>query len=61
MFPENLKSLRMEKKKTQEEIATVMHVTRQTYARWEGGHVEPSLQNLRQIADYFDVTVDQLL
>lgn len=23
--------------------------------------MEPSLQNLRQIADYFDVTVDQLL
>ena len=46
---------------TQEEMADAMHVSRQTYVRWEAGHVEPSLQNLRRIADYFDVTVDQLL
>ena len=61
MFPENLKSLRMEKKMTQEEMADAMHVSRQTYVRWEAGHVEPSLQNLRQISEYFDVTTDALL
>lgn len=60
-FGENLKKLRSEKGMTQKEVAEQFNVTAQAVSRWEKGEVEPSLQTILVIADFFEVTVDELL
>lgn len=61
MFAENLKRLRKENGKTQEQLATAMEINRSTLADYERGIYEPSIQRLQTFARYFGVTVDELL
>ncbi len=57
----NLKKLRIEKKKKQDELAEYLRVTTRQYQRYESGEQEPNLDKLIKIADYFDVSTDYLL
>lgn len=61
MLSQQLKSLRNRKKLTQSELAKIIGVARTTYAMYEQGQREPDYETLIKIADYFDVTTDQLL
>ena len=56
-----LKELRQEKGLHQKDIALILHKTITCISDWERGRTEPSLQDLTQIADYFEVSVDYLL
>lgn len=60
-LPENLRRLRQKKGITQEETANVIHVDRSTYCCYERGKTEPSLQNLKRLAAFFNTDVDTLL
>jgi transcriptional regulator with XRE-family HTH domain len=44
-----------------QETADQLGIAKSTYAGYESGYREPSLQALSQIADLFDTTVDFLL
>ena len=57
----NLKKLRIEKKKKQDELAEYLRVTTRQYQRYESAEQEPNLDKLIKIADYFDVSTDYLL
>lgn len=57
---ERLKSLRLERKPTQKEIAEAVHITEVSYQRYEYGTVRPSLDVLLALADYFGVSLDYL-
>ena len=46
---------------TQQELADRVGVSFQTVSRWETGAGEPELSLLPALAEYFQVTVDQLL
>ena len=59
MLPERLKSLRLETKLTQKEIAEKLGVSQQSYALWENGKRNP--KNIQQLADFFSVSTDYLL
>ncbi|MFC7443283.1 helix-turn-helix domain-containing protein [Laceyella putida] len=61
VFSERLKALRREKRITQQQIADRFGVTKSTVSRWEKGSFEPDTEKLKEIADYFGVTVDYLL
>lgn len=61
MIGNRLKLLRTEKGLSQEEISSVLNITRQAYSSWERGEFEPSLEMINKIADYFKVTVDFLI
>lgn len=61
MLKNRLISLRKEKKKTQEDIAKVIGVTRPAYTAYERGLRSPDYEILESLADYFDVSVDYLL
>ncbi len=52
--------LRRQKKVTQQELAD-RGVSYQTVSRWETGTGEPELSLLAALAEYFQVSVDQLL
>ena len=61
MFSNILKSLRIQQKKTQQEIADFLGITRQGYAKYENDLGEPDNSTLSKLADYFDVSTDYLL
>ena len=61
MFAKNLKSLRKEKNITQMELAEEFNVGRGTLAKWETEKTEPDLGTVAALADYFHVTLDELI
>lgn len=58
---EQLAFLRREKQITQEQLAQVMGVTNQAVSKWESGQSYPDITLLPRLAEYFQVTVDELL
>lgn len=56
----NIKKLRREKEIKQEVLANSLHLRRQTVSSYERGVTLPNIFVLIQIADYFDVTLDEL-
>lgn len=56
-----LKELREEKDKTQQEIADILGVGRATIAGYETKGKQPDHSKLKQLADYFGVSLDYLL
>ncbi len=57
----NLFDLRKTKGVTQQEIADVIGVSRSTYTHYENGNRKPDLETIKKLAEYFDVSVDQLI
>lgn len=60
-FNEKLQLLRKQKGITQEELASSLYVSRTAVSKWESGRGYPSIDSLKNIAQYFSVTVDELL
>ncbi len=56
----NIKSLRSERAVTQEELARVLGVTRQTIISLENGKYNASLQLAHKLAVYFGTTIEEL-
>ena len=61
MFSEKIKELRKKKGLTQEELANSLNVSRQAITKWESGEGTPDIDNLRNIALFFHVSVDYLI
>ena len=57
----NIKDLRKQNKKTQEEIAKILNITQVTYGRYELGTSEPTIETLCNLADYYNVSLDYLV
>lgn len=60
-FAQNLKHLRKQKGIKQEELAEDLGVKRPTIGNWETGSREPDISMLVRIAEYFNVTLDELV
>ena len=58
---ERLKILRKNKGLTQTQVADAVELGRQAYAYYEKGERAPSPETLCKLADFFGVTVDELL
>jgi transcriptional regulator with XRE-family HTH domain len=56
-----LKSLREAKEISQLTLATFLHYSQQSIAKWENGDSTPPAEVLTLIASYFSVSVDYLL
>lgn len=56
-----LLELRKNKKLLQREVAFACDITTAAYGSYEKGDREPTLETLGKLADFFDVTVDELL
>ena len=61
MFSEKLKELRKKKGLTQEDLASELNVSRQAITKWESGDGAPDIDNLKNIALFFHVSVDYLI
>ena len=60
-FPENLKLLRRAKGISQAQLASTLNTSLKSVSHWETGYTEPSIAQLVSLADYFDVSLDELL
>lgn len=56
-----LKTARLEKKLTQENVANILNLSRSTISSWEVGRSYPDLDNLVAISNLYDVSLDNLL
>lgn len=61
MIHMNLARLRKLHNMTQEELAEKINVSRQAVAKWENGDSMPDLKSCIALADYFNVTMDDLI
>ncbi len=61
LFGARLRTLRRQRKLTQQAVADRLRVHRTTYTKYETGCVTPDQQGLVQLAEIFGVTVDFLL
>jgi transcriptional regulator with XRE-family HTH domain len=58
---EKLQELRKQKGLTQEELAEILFVSRTAISKWESGRGCPSIDSLKAIAEFFNITIDELL
>lgn len=58
---ERLQKIRSDNNLTQEELAAMLHVTRQTVSNWEHEKSYPDLESLIKISEHFDISVDMML
>ena len=56
----NIKKLRRQNAVKQDVLASSLHLRRQTVSSYERGVTLPNIFILIRIADYFDVTLDEL-
>ena len=61
IFAEQLKQFRKELGMTQKQLADALDTTQRNVSYLELGKVEPDLQMLWRIADFFDISIDYLL
>ncbi len=60
-FHEKLQELRKSRGLTQEELAEALYVSRTAISKWESGRGFPNIDSLKEISNYFSVTIDELL
>lgn len=58
---DNIFFLRKQKRITQEQLAEIMNVSRQTVSRWESNDVIPELNKLVELCELFSCKLDALV
>lgn len=58
---QNLRAARLHRGLTQGQLAVRLGVTRQAISKWEQDQSQPDLNNLKQLAEVYGCTVDELL
>lgn len=61
MFGDVIKSLRVSRNISQVQLASELHVSKQTISNWENNNILPSIEMLVKIAAFFSVSTDYLL
>lgn len=58
---EKLKKIRLDHHQTQEDMANLFHVSRQTISSWENGRTYPNIDVLIKMSDYYKISLDDLI
>ncbi len=61
MLNERIKELRTERNITQVTLAKELSVSKQSVSNWENDNIQPSIDMLIKIAEFFSVSTDYLL
>ena len=61
VFCIRLKELRLDKKMRQADLAKILHIAFNTISSWERGNSAPNIDELKIIAEFFEVSTDYLL
>lgn len=60
-FRDNLQHLRATRNMTQEQLAMLLGVSRQSVSKWEAERAYPEMDKLLKLSDLFDCTLDDLV
>jgi transcriptional regulator with XRE-family HTH domain len=60
-FSQRLRQLREEKGLLQKDVAKILGITPSAYGYYEQGKREPSMEVLKKLSDFFNVSIDYLL
>ena len=60
-FGDRIKNLREDAELNQTELASAINATQRKISYWESGKIEPDISSLWSIADFFEITIDELL
>lgn len=60
-FAEKIYLIRTHANLTQDEMADLFEVSRQTISKWESGLSYPKVEKLIDISEHFDISIDYLL
>ena len=55
-----LKELRLAEKLTQQQLSDELKIPRVNYTRYENDSVRPDYETLLKIADYYDISLDDI-
>jgi len=58
---ERLKLLREKEGYSQEELATILNLKRQSISKWEVGGGYPDIENLIKLSELYEVSLDELI
>ena len=58
MLTDNLIMLRNVRGLTQEQVAEIVGVTRQSYAKWEQGDSVPDIEKCDKLAKFYGIKID---
>ncbi len=58
---DNIKKYRQAKHMTQDQLAEKLNVTRQAVSNWETGKTQPDIDTLTQIAEVFEISIEELI
>lgn len=61
MLNKRIKELRLSHGLNQVELARELSVTKQTVSNWENNNIQPSVDMLIKISEYFSVSTDYML
>lgn len=61
MLGENIYNLRKSKKLSQEQLAELVNVTRQTISNWELSETSPNPEQLKLLSKALNISIDELL
>ncbi len=61
MVYENIRNLREDSDKRQQDLADYLNVKQTTYSKYELGKINVPVEVFIKLADYYDVTIDYLV
>lgn len=60
-FAENLKNERLKRNLSQKEVSEIIHISQQQISKYESGKLQPSIEMLIQLANFYDISIDKLV
>ena len=61
MIGKKIKELRKENGIKQKDIATALDISPQAVSLWENDNSDPDLENLKKLAQFFKVSIDEIM
>ncbi|MCY9806244.1 helix-turn-helix domain-containing protein [Lentilactobacillus senioris] len=56
-----LKQARKTRNLSQNDVATILHISRQSISKWENGRAYPDMDNLILLSDLYQKSIDELV
>ncbi len=60
-FKDRFREIRKSKGFTQQQLADMLFLTKMAISHWEKGNSEPSIYQLKTLAHYFNISIDDLV
>lgn len=60
MLAKQLKSARLNKKFTQQDVADKLNISRQSISKWENGSSTPDIATLKVLASFYEISIQDL-